>query len=132
MRVLFCGGRFWEDIGVIYLAMKDLPVDTIIVTGDSKGADTIAYDTAERLSLTVEVFNADWTKYGPAAGPIRNTRMLETGIDKVFAFHDDLSRSKGTRNCVFQAVKMGIEVEVVNHSKRTVWNAKKNTSKEEM
>ncbi len=132
MRILFCGDRNWEDIGMVYLAMKDLPVDTVIVTGGAKGADSIAYDVAERLSLTAEVFKANWTTYGLAAGPIRNTRMLESGIDKVFAFHDNLSKSKGTKDCVNQAIKRGIEVEVIGHGKWDHFHGKEKTSKKEV
>ncbi len=116
MRVLFCGDRNWTDPGSIYIDMCDLPLDTVIVTGGAKGADTIACDTAERLGLTVEVFEAQWDVWGRAAGPMRNTKMLDSGIDKVFAYHNNLSESKGTKNCVSQAIKRGIEVFVLGKS----------------
>ena len=35
-------------------------------------------------------FKADWKKYGPAAGPIRNQRMLDWGPDLVVAFAEGM------------------------------------------
>jgi len=36
--------------------------------------------------------------------------MLNREPDLVVAFHKDLSRSKGTKNCVYNARRMGIDV----------------------
>lgn len=56
-------------------------------------------------------FPALWDKHGRAAGPIRNTQMLDEGRpDLVLAFHRDLSESKGTRNMVEQSVKANLPV----------------------
>jgi hypothetical protein len=41
--------------------------------------------------------NADWAKYGPAAGPIRNKEIIDA-CDVVIAFWD--GKSKGTANSI--------------------------------
>jgi hypothetical protein len=39
--------------------------------------------------------------------------MLLDGPDLVLAFHDDISKSKGTRNMVDQAMKAGVKVVII-------------------
>jgi len=56
-------------------------------------------------------FPADWDKHGKAAGPIRNTEMIEDGRpDVVIAFTYDLPSSKGTADTVKKAKKAHIPV----------------------
>ena len=50
--------------------------------------------------VALECYPADWDRHGKAAGPIRNQRMIDTGVDLVVAFHDDLEHSKGTGHMV--------------------------------
>ncbi|GAG79350.1 unnamed protein product, partial [marine sediment metagenome] len=95
-RILICGDRNWTDIETIEDFIRSLPPDTIIIHGNSRGADKIAERKAKEQGLTVKSYSADWDKYGRAAGPIRNKQMLLEGRpDKVVAFHNDLSKSKG-------------------------------------
>jgi hypothetical protein len=82
----------------------------IVVHGAAPGVDTMADLHARTFGYEVRPHPADWNKYHRAAGPIRNTEMLEEKPDLVLAFHDDLSNSKGTKNMVNQAVKAGIPV----------------------
>lgn len=70
----------------------------------------MAGEVATELGCQVEVFPADWKKYGRAAGPIRNNEMLDSDPDVVLAFHDSLETSKGTKHCVEQALKRGMTV----------------------
>ena len=61
-----------------------------------------------------EDYPADWDRFGRAAGPIRNKQMLDEGKPTlVIAVHEDISKSKGTKNMVEQAEKRGIDVLVV-------------------
>lgn len=115
MRVQITGDRDWSDYLTIEKALRavlddDDPQTVIVVHGAARGADSIAGEVATELGCKVEVFPADWKKYGRAAGPIRNTEMLDSGPDVVLAFHDDLKSSKGTKNCVEQALKRNIPV----------------------
>jgi hypothetical protein len=101
MRVLVCGDRHWVDRAAIKRELRKFPANTVIIEGEAKGADSLARDVALELGFKVLSFPADWDKYHRAAGPIRNRQMLTEGKpDLVLAFHQDLTRSKGTKNMV--------------------------------
>lgn len=71
-----------------------------VVSGGAKGADSLAERYAKEKGYLVEVFKADWKKYGRAAGPIRNEEMqkfISQFSDRVcIAFWD--GKSKGTQS----------------------------------
>lgn len=100
MRVLFCGSRNWTDQVAILNALNELPADTVIIHGGARGADEMAGKMAEDiLGLEVEVYEADWERYGRAAGPIRNKQMLDEGKPGlVIAFLKP--GSKGTKHMI--------------------------------
>lgn len=110
--VLCCGDREWADAEVIRSAISTLARrPTLVIHGNARGADKIAGRVAEGLGLPVRKFHADWGAQGRAAGAIRNRRMLNEGRpDLVLAFHDDLARSKGTRDMVRIALKKRVPV----------------------
>lgn len=112
MRVLICGSREWTDAKAIRLTIEKLPLGSIIVHGACPtGADAIADELARAYGFHVKPYPADWTKYGNAAGPIRNRRMLVEGKpDLVIAF--DLG-GDGTRNMIEQAKQAGVRVAIV-------------------
>lgn len=114
-RILVCGDRNWNDHNMIWAVLDKLPSNTIIVHGAARGADRMANDVAEALGLTVEPHKAQWDLYGRSAGVRRNQEMLDSGIDQVHAFHDDLGHSKGTGDMVRRAKKAGVPVKVHRH-----------------
>ena len=113
MKILICGSRDWWSVDTVMKRLSVLPKSTIIIEGEARGADTIARQCAEKLGMMVIKMPADWTKYGKAAGPIRNRQMLDIKPDKILAFHDNIAESKGTKDCVTEARKRGIPVEVI-------------------
>ena len=62
---------------------------------------------AKEKGLLLEVYPAEWKKYGKAAGPIRNKQMVEKA-DIVIAFVCE--RAKGTKNLIAQAKKLDKKV----------------------
>lgn len=118
LRYLFTGSRFGFNFFRIYYEIDILNhrigIDEIIV-GDAKGVDTTVKTIAELLGIKCRVFKADWKSYGNAAGPIRNSLMLNQKIDYVIAFHKDIWTSKGTLNCISQARKLGIPVKLIEN-----------------
>jgi len=72
MRVLVCGARHWTDARAIGLCLAKLPVGTVIVEGEARGADLLGRAEAEKLGFAVDPHPAEWARYGRAAGPIRN------------------------------------------------------------
>lgn len=119
MKVLICGDRKWTDYDMIrkVLEVRNLASRPItVIHGGCKGADTLAGRAASDLGVGVQVFEAQWEKFGNAAGPIRNKRMLEEGKpEEVWAFHDDLEHSKGTKDMVTQAKLRKVPVYFYKH-----------------
>ena len=115
MIVLVCGDREWKGYREIHARLSLLPRDTLVIHGAARGADTEAAQVAFDLGFDVIAYPAKWHLYRRAAGPIRNREMLDVGPDLVIAFHDYLENSKGTKDCVTEARKRGIPVEVITH-----------------
>lgn len=114
MRVIVTGDRNWDDPVTIQNELAKLPPDSTVVHGDCRGADRWAGRLARELGLTVVAWPAEWKKHGRKAGPIRNQEMVDSGADLVLAFHPDLGRSKGTRDCVRRAQRARIQVRVID------------------
>lgn len=91
-----------------------------LVHGCAQGIDTFIPSIAEDFGWKIHYVEAEWDKFGKVAGPMRNKKMLEGNCDchpgvvypprMVLAFHDDLRRSKGTKNCIIQAGLLRIPV----------------------
>ena len=95
--------------------------DADLVHGDAQGIDRISLGIFKELLQErgqsnegrVDTYPADWNKLGPAAGPLRNTEMVDTlvpGRDVVLFAHPNLSDSKGTGDSVNKAQKAGLQV----------------------
>lgn len=111
MRILCCGDRWWTDKKLIHDVLAQLSDDTVIIHGDCRGADRIAAMVGQELGLEIVAYPAKWDRYGRGAGPIRNQQMLTDGRpDKVYAFHDNLEKSKGTRDMIERANTAHVEV----------------------
>jgi hypothetical protein len=96
--------------------LNALPVgdylETTIISGHARGADTLGERLAEDMGWRCEQYPALWETEGKRAGPIRNARMLREGKpDVVIAFR--APDSKGTQNMIDQAMKAGVEVKVI-------------------
>jgi ABC-type Fe3+-hydroxamate transport system substrate-binding protein len=113
--MLITGDRHWRDKELIRSMIRDKMPDLVIV-GDAKGTDILAYECCKEDGFTVISADAKWWKYGDAAGPIRNREMLDLKPDLVLAFHDDLAHSKGTKDTVTEAKRRGIKVQLISHN----------------
>ena len=109
-RVCISGCRTGCDYDIVRNALQTIPLGSIVVHGGAKGVDSIADELAKDMGFEVEVWEADWKRYGKSAGPIRNREMIET-CDMVIAFWDGSSR--GTKNAISIANKNGLDVEVI-------------------
>lgn len=119
MRVLVCGSRHFKDKELLDKVLKEYPDITDLIHGAARGADTLAmYWAMNNLTkdgryIRLWAFPADWEKHGKAAGPIRNSEMLERGKpDLVIAFLAPGSR--GTADMVRQAKEAGVPVKIIN------------------
>ena len=79
----------------------------IVIHGDAKGADSLAYEVCKEAGIEQCRVPAAWNKYQRGAGPIRNKLMLDLfNIDLVLAFPG----GTGTANMKEQAGKRDIPV----------------------
>ena len=82
--------------------------------GDCSGVDQCAKRVCDLLGIKYTVFPADWHTYGKAAGPIRNAQMINELVvlnnSEVWAYHTDLSKSKGTKNTIKLAKKKKLKI----------------------
>ena len=114
MVVLVCGSRSLCRLYRIYDCLKSMVV-SLVLAGGCRGADTLAACAAQACGYPFREFPADWQKFGKAAGPIRNQQMLDEGKpDLVVAFHENLEKSKGTKDMIRRAIRQGIPVWLIN------------------
>jgi hypothetical protein len=101
------GGRYYDHYWIVERELRKLGKDIEIIEGGAKGADQIARNFGFRESIPVKTFPANWLKYGPKAGPIRNQKMIDEGKpDIVLAFPG----GNGTADCVRRAKASGVKV----------------------
>lgn len=112
-KILVTGDRNWDDYATIEMTLSRFHEDgsVLVITGGAHGADIMADTAAKALGYENHVEQAQWQRYGKAAGPVRNEVMLDMKPDLVIAFHNDLEKSKGTRHCLQEAKKRGIDWE---------------------
>jgi hypothetical protein len=126
VRIIVTGSREWENGGVVYAVLwrhLDECVNSrdrlrIVHGGCDTGADAIASDwyatvrmgrsLASAHLLTPEVHRANWTRYGLAAGPIRNETMARAGADLCVGFLKNGAKNKGTEGMLDLARQYGI------------------------
>jgi DNA-binding MurR/RpiR family transcriptional regulator len=114
-RVLVCGSREWGDVEAVRRRIADLPETTVIVTGGARGVDRIAEEAARDLGRERMVFRARWDVDGRSASTdaaAQNGRALDSDPDLVIAFRAG-GESPGTDDCIAQARRRGIPVEVI-------------------
>lgn len=116
-RVIVAGSRCFNDYAILQmvcdnlLAKKKQTHNIVIISGKSKGADTLGERYARERGYTVERFPANWQQYGNGAGPIRNRQMADNA-DALIVFWD--GQSKGTQNMIMEAKKKGVAVRIYN------------------
>jgi hypothetical protein len=122
MRVLVCGGRDFDDVGLMISALDRLHTEkffTVLIHGNARGADRMADAWAWCRGVPrepYEVPQGEWDELGKKAGPLRNQRMLDEGKpDLVVAFPG----AGGTKDMVRRAVKAGVPVHEVNRADDT-------------
>ena len=119
MRVLVCGGRDFDDAGLMISVLDRLHTEkffTVLIHGNARGADRIADAWASCRGIPREPYDVpqgEWDEVGKKAAPLRNQRMLDEGKpDLVVAFPG----GGGTKDIVRRAVKARVPVHEVNRA----------------
>jgi hypothetical protein len=99
VTAIVCGGRDFSDSKYLESCLNQCRKWwglTHIITGEAKGADSLAHHWALKRDLDTDVFHAQWDTYGKGAGMIRNRLMLAQLPQVVIAFKGGV----GTENMI--------------------------------
>lgn len=108
--VAIVGSRDFPDLDAVRRYVCALPPGTVVVSGGARGVDRVAEDEARSRGLVVQVYPADWQKYGRRAGAVRN-KLIVDRCTRVVAFWD--GASPGTQITIRMAKAAGKPVEIV-------------------
>jgi len=99
MKIAIVGSRTFNGYDLLEKTICNKMVGSInlIVSGGARGADYLAERFAKKHNIPIQIFQAEWDKYGKGAGYIRNKLIIEN-VDIVFAFWD--GKSKGTKHSI--------------------------------
>lgn len=130
MRTLVCGGRHFADRPFLHLFLDvwhfEHPISVLIHGGAGRrdpktglvvdGADLLAGEWARMHQVRVESYPVDHFLDGPwpAAGPQRNTRMLQQGRPDVVIAFPKVGGVRffgpGTQNMMLQAARARVQI----------------------
>lgn len=115
MKRIVIGGYRNFDNYEIFKNFVDLCIgdksEITILSGHCKGVDLMGERYAKEKGFALEIYPADWKKYGRAAGPIRNRQMVENA-DSVIAFVSETA--SGTKKLIENAKKLNKELFIKN------------------
>lgn len=111
MKIVVAGPRNYKNKKFIdWIMEKYIPKDSIVITGGASGVDFYANLWAKNnCSVEPIVVDAEWDKYGNAAGPIRNGKMASMGTH-LLAFSNG---SRGTSDMIRAAKKLGRKIKTI-------------------
>lgn len=104
--IFVTGDRGWTNTGLVVDVLRSHPPICLVLQGGAPGADTIARLRALGCGHQPMTMEANWTTYGRKAGPIRNRAMGKVlvalkgsgAVIHAYAFHNDLTTSRGTKD----------------------------------
>jgi hypothetical protein len=119
MRILVTGDRHWRCDDLAEQVLTRLLVrygpGMVVIHGGGPGVDQSFSEACRDLGILVEPHLADWKGLGNVAGPARNREMVQSGVDLCVALHRTIQTSKGTKDCIRQAIAAGIPVYLIEN-----------------
>lgn len=109
MKVAVIGSRDFYGYDLVKETLSTIDI-TLLISGGAKGADSLGEQYANENNIETLIFKPDWKKHGPAAGPIRNTDIVNNA-NIIVAFWD--GESKGTKDSITKAEKLNKEVVII-------------------
>ena len=117
-KVVIAGSRGFSNYKLLreqcnkFLREKRKTSNIIVVSGHARGADTLGEKYAQDEGFTLEIYPAQWKKFGKRAGYRRNEQMAEVA-DALIAFWD--GSSKGTKHMIDIMNEKNLLVRVVEY-----------------
>jgi len=128
MVIAVVGSRGFNDYELLEKILSEEVSITKIVSGGSRGADSLAARYARRHNISLDEFKPDWSnldhedavirthangvRYDSRAGLRRNSDIIEAS-DKVIAFWD--GDSSGTMDSLKKAKKLNKKIKIVKY-----------------
>ncbi len=115
-RIVVAGSRIFNDYKKFKTQMDsilrfyDKTEEILIISGGCQGTDALGERYAIENGIETEIFKACWEKYGLAAGPIRNEKMVRS-CDVVICFWD--GKSKGSKSLIDLAKKYKKPIKII-------------------
>ena len=117
-KVIIAGSRGFSNYKLLreqcnkFLREKRKTSNIIVVSGNARGADSLGEKYAQDEGFTLEIYPAQWKKFGKRAGYRRNEQMAEVA-DALIAFWD--GSSKGTKHMIDIMNEKNLLVRVVEY-----------------
>ena len=118
-KVIIAGSRGFSNYKLLkekcneYLREKRKEYNIIIISGGARGADFYGEKYAQDEGFSLEVFLANWNKFGKSAGFRRNEQMAEVA-DALIAFWD--GKSHGTKHMIEIMENKKLLVKVIKYT----------------
>lgn len=96
--------RIFQKLDTIYTTPFG---DHVLLSGNAVGVDRFGEQYARSKGIDLEIYPANWARYGKAAGVVRNQKMVELA-DRLVVFWD--GQSTGTSDVILRAEREGLEV----------------------
>ena len=113
MIVVITGSRDFNNYEYIKEKLKMYNISKII-SGGARGADKLAEVYSYENNIPIEIYKAQWNKFGKKAGMIRNVEMLKKCQFAIF-FWD--GKSSGTKQGIEYCKKNDVNYIVFNYLK---------------
>ena len=98
MKTIIAGSRNITDYSQVEAAVKAASWEvTEVISGGARGVDELGEWYATSNNIPLRIKPADWSRFGRAAGPIRNQEMAEIA-DALIAVWD--GESRGTAHMI--------------------------------
>ena len=117
-KVVIAGSRGFSNYKLLYekcneiLREKRKTHNIVVISGHARGADLSGEKYASDMGFDLEIFPAEWKKFGKSAGFRRNEQMAEVA-DGLIAFWD--GKSNGTKHMISIAEEKGISTRVIKY-----------------
>ena len=108
----FSNYKLLKDVCNEILKEKKKEYNIVIISGGARGADKAGEMYANEEKLDLEIFPADWKKYGKSAGFRRNEQMANVA-DALIAFWN--GESHGTKHMIDICKEKGLEINVIEY-----------------
>jgi len=88
--------------------------DKLVSGRCSRGGDRFCEYIANKYSIPIKIYPADWKQYGKAAGFIRNEYIAKDADTIMALLPNDGSHSYGTEDTIQKAIKLGKQILLVD------------------